>query len=69
MKIFFGQIMKKGGNGDKNRCVIQFGFIERKGLYVFIHFKSIPMFRHYLFWRNDTLKMISRNVFGLFRLD
>ena len=45
MKIFFGQIMKKGGNGDKNRCVIQFGFIERKGLYVFIHFKSILMFQ------------------------
>jgi hypothetical protein len=69
MKIFFGQITKKGGNGDKNRRVIQFGFIERKGLYVFIHFKSILTFRHCLFWRNDALKMISRKVFGLFRLD
>ena len=41
--------------------VIQFGYIERKGLYVFIHSKSILEFRHCLFWRNEALKIICRD--------
>ena len=41
--------------------VIQFGYIERKGLYVFIHLKSILGFRHCLFCRNEALEMICRD--------
>jgi hypothetical protein len=48
-------------NGHKHRRVKQFCYIERKYLYVVIHFKRILGFRYCLFWRNEALKMICRN--------
>ena len=44
-------------NGHKHRRVKQFCYIERKYLYVVIHFKRILGFRYCLFWRNEALKM------------
>ena len=65
MKISFGHFSKGGGAAfvtTYHLRVIQFGYIERKCLDVFIYAKSILGFRHCLFWRNVALKILCGEI-------